>query len=143
MNRREKKGEKTWDPFWEADKMKGRTTRMFWEDGGAREPLSDVTETEDEIKISIEIPGVKKEDIQLDITEDSVEVKAESKHEEKEIGENFRRLERRYSGFYRMIPLPVPVETDKAKAKYENGILEITLPKKAEARKKKSQIEIQ
>jgi len=71
----------------------------------------------------------------------SLSGKIEQKKEEK--GENYYYAERAYSGWERTIPLPVRIQSDKAKAKYQNGVLEITLPKAEEAKKKRKELKIE
>lgn len=110
-------------------------------DGGWREPLIDIFEDENHVILTAEIPGVDKEDIKLNVTEDGIEIRAEKKEERKEETEKSRRLERTYTGFYRYIELPVEVIPEKAKATYRNGILEVRIPKTE--RKKGVQIKVQ
>ena len=105
-----------------------------------RKPLADIEENDKEVVIKFEIPGVDKRDIQLNITQNKIEVRVERKQEEKIKREGFYRLERSYGGFYRAISLPTEVIPEKAKAKYRDGILEVRIPK---VKKKKSKIEIE
>ncbi len=103
----------------------------------AREPLADVRETDKEVITNLDIPGVNKKDIQLNITEDYLEVKVEQKHETKEEKEGYVRMERGYRSYYRNLPFPTRVIPGKAEAKYENGVLEVKAPKEQETKKKK------
>lgn len=103
----------------------------------AREPLADLKETEKEVITNLDIPGVNKKDIQLNITEDYLEVKVEQKHEAKEEKEGYVKMERGYRSYYRNLPFPARVIPDKAEAKYENGVLEVKVPKEQETKKKK------
>jgi HSP20 family protein len=95
-----------------------------------REAFTDVQENDKEVIITAELPGISKEDIELNMTSDRVEIKAEKKEEQEEVDEGFKSFGRRYTGFYRSIPLPAPVKAEKAKATYKNGVLEVVLPKK-------------
>jgi HSP20 family protein len=95
-----------------------------------REALSDVQETDKEVIITAELPGMSKEDIELNMTSDRVEIRAEKKEEQEKEDEGFKSFGRRYMGFYRSIPLPAPVKAENAKATYRNGVLEVVLPKK-------------
>ncbi len=97
---------------------------------GVREPYADIIETDREIKVTIEIPGVDKKDIDLNATENSLEVSAEVKEEEEEEKEGYIRKERRYKKYYRAFALPEEVDPTKAKTTFKNGILQIVLPKK-------------
>ncbi|MEM4325768.1 MAG: Hsp20/alpha crystallin family protein [Candidatus Pacearchaeota archaeon] len=94
-----------------------------------RQPLSDLKETEEELRAYIELPGVDKKDIQLNVTENSLEVKVEKKGETKIEKEGYIRAERIYKGFYRSIFLPSKIIPDQVKASYKDGILEIIMPK--------------
>jgi HSP20 family protein len=147
------------DPFEEMRRMLDRMERLFEEPwdfgfgpvrvgfreqglGGFRQPLADVFETDKEVVVTVELPGVNKEDIDVRVTENSVEVKAEVKSEVKEEKEGFYRAERTYEGFYRVIPLPTEVKANEAKATYNNGVLEIRIPKaKEETKAKKVKVE--
>lgn len=94
-----------------------------------KSPLADIYQTEKEVIAKIELPGIDKKDIHLNVTDTMLEIKAEKKHEIKQEKKGFYREERSYSGFYRALPLPAEIDPDGAKAKMENGILEIHLPK--------------
>ena len=92
-------------------------------------PDVDVIDRADELIIRIDMPGVKKEDIKLNISSDSIEVKSEKIEEEEEDEGDFYLSERYYRGFYRKIALPKSIATEDAKAKFRDGVLEITAPK--------------
>ncbi|MGC8587026.1 MAG: Hsp20/alpha crystallin family protein [Candidatus Micrarchaeia archaeon] len=81
------------------------------------------------IRIKAEMPGIQKGDIKLNVTKSSVSIRAESKNEEEKKGKNYYYSERRSSGYYRSIDLPVDIDPKSVKAKLENGILEITAKK--------------
>ena len=92
-------------------------------------PDVDVEEKGDDIVVTADMPGVDKSDIQINVTEDNVlEISAEKKAETKKEEKNYVRHERSYSRYYRAIRLPVPVDKTKAKAAYNNGVLEISMP---------------
>ncbi|MEK6936696.1 MAG: Hsp20/alpha crystallin family protein [Nanoarchaeota archaeon] len=96
-----------------------------------RNPLTDLREANNAFIATIEIPGVDKKDIQLNISENSLEVKVEKKSEMKIADESngFIRSERFFSNFFRSMNLPSKIIPEKAKAFYKNGILEVMLPK--------------
>ena len=102
----------------------------------------DVSENEQAYTIRAEIPGVKKDDINITIDGDQVAISAEAKNE-KEVkeGERVLRSERQYGKVYRAFQLGQPVEEDGAQAKYNDGILELSLPKKAAASAKRISIQ--
>ena len=96
-----------------------------------KQPLADMWETDKDVLATLEIPGVNKEDIDINITEDSLEIKVEKKDEfrEEDKKQGMYRLERRYGGYYRNIYLPENVDPNKIKATYTNGVLELRMPK--------------
>jgi len=126
------------DPFEELRNLERRITKLFDEfwgerlpvEVGVREPYADIIESDRDIRVVVEMPGVSKEDIKINATENSLEVSAEVKKEEKEEKEGYIRRERRFSRFYRVFNLPTEVDPAKAKATFKNGILEVVLPKK-------------
>lgn len=93
----------------------------------------DVEETEQAYAITADIPGVKKEDIRVEIDGNQVAISAERKHDSEEKKGNTVRSERHWGQQYRVFTLQCPVDDGKAEAHYENGVLKLTLPKKAQA----------
>lgn len=81
------------------------------------------------------MPGLEKQDIKINVTEDTLEIATETKHEEKKEEKGYIYRERRSGSYYRAISLPSPVDPDTSKASYENGVLEIKMPK-TEVKKK-------
>jgi HSP20 family protein len=94
-----------------------------------REPFTDIQETETEVVLTAEMPGVKKGDIKINATEDAIEISAESKTEVEEEKEGYVRKERSFGQFYRRYSLPSVVDPDKTKASYKDGVLEVRMPK--------------
>jgi HSP20 family protein len=107
----------------------------------SRRPTVDVIDTVEEIKVIAELPGLKKEDINVQVTSEGVEISAELKAETKKEEEGYIRKERRHEHFYRRIPLPATINADKVSASYKNGILELHLPKIEEKKGKHIKIE--
>jgi len=102
----------------------------------------DVFEENDEIVIKADLPGFKKDEIQVRVLENAIDIKAEKKEEIEEKAEGLYRAERRYGRLRRIIPLPLPVDPENVKAKLENGVLEIRAKKKVKGEKgKKVEIE--
>jgi HSP20 family molecular chaperone IbpA len=101
--------------------------------GGVPEfPPVDIYDDGDKIVIQADVPGFKKEEIQVHFKENDLIISGKrEKLEEKEEEDKYYRYERYFSTFSRVIPLPVPVDCSKAKAKFENAVLEITIPKVA------------
>ena len=100
-------------------------------------PSIDITETDDNITVKAEIPGIDPKDIDISIVGETLTIKGEKKEEKENKGKHYHRVERSYGSFTRTIDLPTPVMTDKVKAEDHHGVLEITLPKmeKSEAKK--------
>jgi HSP20 family protein len=98
--------------------------------------FASIKENDDNIFVNIKLPNMDKKDIQFIIKENTIQVKAEKKLESKIQRKGFYKHKQSYEGFYRVIPLPMPVKAHEAKSKFENGILKIKIPKKKESKKK-------
>ena len=105
-------------------------------------PSIDIRETDKEYKISAELPGLESKDVDISINNDVLTIKGQKKLEKEEKGENFFRMERSYGSFFREIPLPLEIDSNKIEAIFKNGVLDIHLPKKAESQRKSKRIEI-
>ena len=144
------------DPFGELRRMQERMYRIFGEiepsfmerkmlpaTGGELatvEPFVDVIDKGDKVVVAADVPGVEKEDLSVNISGDRLEISAERKKEAEEKKEGYVRRERTYTSYYRLVPLPAEVDADKADATFENGVLEITMPKVKAIEKKKIEI---
>ena len=104
-------------------------------------PALDVHEDKDRFVVSVELPGMKKDDIHISLHEGSLSISGERKSEEKIGNASVYRAERFVGQFQRTVALPGPVATDKVKAQYKDGVLSVTLPKTEEAKPK--QIDVQ
>jgi HSP20 family protein len=101
----------------------------------------EVYETPEELVVKVELPGVKKEDVDVTIRDNYLIIRAEKKEEKEEEREHVHIAERVYGKFERVIPLPADIDTENVKAKFENGVLEIRFPKKSAVKEKKISIE--
>ena len=110
---------------------------------GVFAPAMDVEETPEELVIQTELPGMKRENIQLQVYQDLLEITGERKSEARQQKHTLRRSERFYGKFRRVLQLPAGVEGVKGKARYEDGVLTIRLSKRPEARAKELSIEVQ
>jgi len=136
------------DPFEEIKRMQERLNRLF-EEFERITPRTiavetfpvDVIDEGDSIKIVADLPGFNKEDIEIWVEDGDLVIKAVRKEEKEEKAENYIRRERRFGKVYRKIAIPVEVDVDKIKATYNNGVLEIVLPKTEKAKKKVIKIE--
>jgi len=94
-----------------------------------QETTCDVIDEGKQFKVKMNVPGVTKKDVNLNVTDNSVEISAEHKEESEEKKKNFLRKERSQVSYYRTLPLPEKVVSGKARAKLTDGVLEVTLPK--------------
>ena len=108
-------------------------------------PAMDIVEQDDAYKITVDLPGVKQEDIDVTVHEGVLTINAERKAEEMEKDEEGRviRQERRYGKYIRSVKLAQDVEEDKVQAKYKDGVLELALPKKEEVKPKKITVAVE
>jgi HSP20 family protein len=115
----------------------GRVAEAAWNPG------IDVFERDNRLVTKIDLPGLKKEDIKVEVTDGHLAISGERKREEEEKGEQFYRCEREYGSFYRAVPLPEGVKLEDVKATFGDGVLEVSvpLPAKAEATVRKVAIE--
>ena len=95
-----------------------------------REPYADIIDTGAELKVVVELPGVVKEDITINATSDSLEISAESKTEKEEKEGEYVYRERGYASFKRILTLPAEGIPEKTEATFNNGVLEVVMPKK-------------
>ncbi|MGC8605156.1 MAG: Hsp20/alpha crystallin family protein [Desulfomonilaceae bacterium] len=100
-------------------------------------PVFDVSETDEDLFVKAELPGVDPKDIEVDLAGSTLTVKGEKKEEREEKGQNMHRIERSFGRFSRSITLPCEVKEDAVEANFKNGVLNLKLPK-AEASKKRS-----
>ncbi|MBI3616889.1 MAG: Hsp20/alpha crystallin family protein [Candidatus Omnitrophica bacterium] len=105
-------------------------------------PAVDIIDEKDDIRVRADLPGMKKEDIEVSVNNDTLSIKGEKK-EEKEIKEkDYVRSERYYGAFQRSFTLPAGVDPQKVNAAYKDGVLEITLPKREDAKPKQIKVDI-
>lgn len=95
-----------------------------------KSPAIEVAEDGDDLVVRVELPGVKREDANVWLTDDRLTVRAERRQETRVEEDGYFHTERQYGSFQRVVPLPTTVDADKAEARFENGLLEIRAPKK-------------
>ncbi|MGB9767230.1 MAG: Hsp20/alpha crystallin family protein [Sulfurihydrogenibium sp.] len=125
-------------PLRELARIENEINRIFKElvpqqevatEAAAWAPRVDVYEKDNNLVIEAEIPGAKKEDIEVKVKDNAVVIRGEVKREEEKKEENYYRSERFYGKFERVIPLPTDVKIEEAKAEYQDGVLKLTIPK--------------
>lgn len=128
-----------WDPFADMAELRGRFDRMLDEFGAGRErswlPAVDVVRDDDRLVVHADVPGIKPEEIKIEIREGYLTVSGEHEETEESKDKKYVRRERRYGAFSRTIALPDGVETEKIKATTHDGVLEVTIPLPKEAAK--------
>ena len=150
MKMMKRRGEvSSWSPFTELNRLKGEINRILdsrsWPTlsnfGENWLPSLDVYQDKDKVTVQAELPGFKKEDINVSIDGDVLTISGERKHEQESPGTEPYRAERFYGRFEREVTLPSEVDPEKANASYKDGVLCIYLPKTEQSKRK--QIEVQ
>ena len=140
-----------WDPFRDLNLLQDRMNRLF-EDASRNwksdEPAStttwspavDIFETESEIVVKAEVPGMERKDITLNLENNVLTLRGERRFLKEAKEENYHRIERSYGGFSRAFSIPATVDEEKIRADYQDGVLKIVLPKKEPLRPKQIKI---
>ncbi len=140
-----------WDPFRDLNMLQDRMNRLF-DDAGrgwrSDEPIStttwspaiDIFETEGEIVVKAELPGLERKDITVHLENNVLTLRGERRFEKEAKEENYHRIERSYGGFSRAFSIPMTVDEQSINADYKDGILNIRLPKKEQAKPKQIKI---
>lgn len=141
-----------WEPFRDATDIQTEMNRLFDSFFGrpaqmapterAWAPMVDMYETKDELMVTAELPGVNEKEVHLSITGDVLTLRGERAHSQEVKQDSYYRGERWYGRFERSLPLPIPVQADKVKATYRDGVLTIKLPKAEEIKPKEIKIDV-
>lgn len=130
---------RVFDDFWSRfDRSAGVSNGLLSVTG----PRTDVTETDEAVDVSVELPGMDEKDIDVSLSDDVLTIRGEKKAEREEKKKGYYLAERSYGSFYRSIPLPPGVDSEKAEAQFKKGVLTVTLPKTPEAQAKVRKIEV-
>jgi HSP20 family protein len=140
-----------WDPFTSMRRDMERLFEDFSRGSGwsppalpqmGTAPRIDVSETETEISIEAEFPGVDEKDIEVLLSDGRLTIKGEKKQEKEEKKKDYHLVERSYGSFARTLGLPFDVDPEQVKARFEKGVLKVTVPKPAEVKAKEKKIPI-
>jgi HSP20 family protein len=142
-----------WEPFREYATLQDRINRVFRDSYRSASqddslttssfaPAVDVYEDEHKLTLKIEVPGINEQDIDVRVENNTLTVHGERKIEKEEKEENYRRVERQYGRFTRTFTLPQIVDSENVSASYDKGVLNISLPKKAEAKPKQIKVNV-
>jgi HSP20 family protein len=141
-----------WDPFRDMVTLREKMNRMFEDifsqrSGEGKEmvtcswaPAVDIFETEKELVLSAEIPGIDEKDIEIKVEDNTLSLRGARKFEKETKEENYHRLERSYGSFFRAFTLPNSIDPERIQASHENGVLKITMPKRQERQPRKVRI---
>ena len=142
-----RRGLLVWRPFEELERIRREFDRLMEEFFAKEEPVErlfapalDVYETDTEVVVKAELPGVKKEDVEVLIRDNNLIIRGEKKEEREEKTEALHRVERVYGKFERVISLPVEVKLEGVKAEFKDGVLEVRFPKEKTSREAKIEI---
>jgi HSP20 family protein len=143
-----------WEPFRNLSEIRGEmnhlfdsffvrpTSRTTATSTPAWAPVFDMYETKDDLVLAVELPGIREKDVSVSITGDLLTVKGERAFDREVKDENYFHLERVSGKFERSIQIPMPVQADRVKATYRDGVLEVRLPKAEEIKPKEIKIDI-
>jgi HSP20 family protein len=142
-----------WDPFRDLSIIQDRMNKLFeeslarsrGEEGAALTawvPPVDIYETKDAIVVKAELPGIDQKDIEVQVHDNILTIRGERKFESDVKRENFHRIERAYGTFQRSFSIPNTIRQDQVKARFHNGVLEITLPKMEEAKPRQIKVDV-
>jgi HSP20 family protein len=121
--------------------MRRRFGSAGMETGSTWMPPIEIFERDNKFVVRAELPGLKKDDVNVEILENRIVVQGERKREQEEKQESYYVSEYNYGYFYREIPLPDGVNPDKAKARFENGVLEIDIPLEEQRRRRRIEVD--
>jgi HSP20 family protein len=139
------------DPFEDLTRIQREVNRLFEDRSSANSPHDatsarswapavDIFEDEHEIIVRAELPGLKQEEIDIELTGDTLTIKGERRFEDTERKKNYVRVERPYGQFQRSFTIGIPVQNDKVSANYRDGVLEVHLPKSEATKPKKVKV---
>jgi len=143
-----------WDPLYDLDNIQKQMNSLFnlslsrfpeREAGlleGAWNPAMDIYDSKDSVLVKVDIPGMKKEDIDISVHGNTLIIKGEKRQEREVKEKNYVRTERFYGAFNRAATLPAAVDAGKVQATYKNGVLELVLPKKEDAKPKQIKVDV-
>lgn len=130
---------RVFDDFWSRfDRSIGASSGILSTAG----PRTDVSETDDAVEVSVELPGIDEKDIDISLNNDVLTIRGEKKAEREEKKKGYYLSERSYGSFHRSIPLPPGVDSEKADAQFKKGVLTVSLPKTPEAQEKVRKIAV-
>jgi HSP20 family protein len=138
-----------WQPARELDSLQADMNRLFDSffggrpgDGGTRRwiPAMDLVEKDDRLVLKADLPGISEDDVEIEFRDNVLTISGERRAEQEQEEEGYRRVEREYGSFSRSLTLPQGVDADSVEARFDNGVLEVSIPKPEERKPKRVQI---
>lgn len=139
---------RVWSPFRDMWDLKDEIDKVFWgtrkgsdsDETATWQPLVDIYEDKDNVKVTAELPGMTKGDVKITIDNNVLTIKGERKFEQKDNKDNYYRIERSYGSFARSFGLPTNLSPERIHAEMKEGVLEIKIPKREESKPKEIEI---
>ena len=138
-----------WDPFRDLVTLRDKMNRLFEDAVRGEEkdlissswaPAVDIYETENELVLAAEVPGVEEKDVEISVEDNTLSIRGERKFQKETKEENYHRIERSYGAFYRSFTLPNYIDQERIHAEHESGVLKVHMPKKPEVKPRKVKI---
>lgn len=138
-----------WDPFRDLVTLRDKMNRLFEDAVRGEEkdlissswaPAVDIYETENELVLAAEVPGVEERDVEISVEDNTLSIRGERKFQKETKEENYHRIERSYGSFYRSFTLPNYIDQERIHAEHESGVLKVHMPKKPEVKPRKVKI---
>jgi HSP20 family protein len=130
------------------EEMEDLVERFWGEDGGwltgrpSFLPTTDLVETENQFEVTVDLPGLKPEEVVVELKNGDLWISGKREEEKEEKGKTYHRVERRHGEFHRVLPLPSTIKEENIEAKFENGVLRIIVPKSEEAKTKHIEVKV-
>lgn len=141
-----------WNPIREMSRLSSEMNHLMDDLWGGREtreslrgawiPPADIQESSEELNITLELPGMTKDDVEVTVDNGVLSIRGERTFEEAKEGETYHRVERAYGEFERAFQMPRSVDAGKVQARFDNGVLSITLAKREESKPKQIQVDV-
>ena len=136
-----------WEPMRELNALQGEMNRMFnsFFDDDARQarrwvPAVDLIEREDSLVLKADLPGLREEDVSIEVRDNVLSISGERKSEHEQSENGYYRVERAYGSFSRSLTLPDGIDADKIEASFDSGVLEVKIPKPEERKPRRIQV---
>ena len=136
-----------WPTMWNVEDEFNRMFEQFgkpfgWMEQSRYAPAMDVRETDDAYIVEADVPGLNKEDVHIEVADNVLTIKGERKDEKEEKDKNYHRIERMFGSFARSVALPAGFDASRVSAKFDNGVLTVSLPKPEERKPRRIEVKV-